>query len=104
MIEEVGDGDAPGSILVAPRQHQVERPTLTTARTALAAYYGPHTEDVWRTLLFRSGLTGEETDLASVGRVISAMENGGGPLARLCGRGLAVRLQAYERLGKGRGE
>lgn len=74
-----------------------EVPTLETAREALRRLYGPHTADVWRTLLFSSGLTGRETDVNSVNRLIGCMTMAG-PITRLCGHGLAVRFAAYARL------
>src|SRR5689334_6918732 len=77
--------------------YDLEMPTLATARTALKGFYGPHSEDVWRTLLFISGLTGEETDSTAFGRLISSMQTAE-PMTRLCARGLAVRAAAYERL------
>ncbi|MEU4621998.1 hypothetical protein AB0G04_18745 [Actinoplanes sp. NPDC023801] len=77
--------------------YDLERPTLATARAALEGFYGPHTEDVWRTLLSRSGLTGDEGEPWALGRLISAMQ-GSDPITRLCARGLAVRAAVYERL------
>ena len=77
--------------------YELQRPTLATARAALQGFYGPHSEDVWRTLLFSSGLTGDETDHAAFGRLITAMQ-AAAPLTRLCARGLSVRASVYERL------
>jgi hypothetical protein len=77
--------------------YELQVPTLATAREALNGFYGPHSEAVWRTLLFASGLTGEETDRGALGRLISAMQVAE-PMTRLCARGLAVRAAAYERL------
>ncbi|WP_433788638.1 hypothetical protein [Actinoplanes sp. CA-252034] len=77
--------------------YELQMPTLATARAALNGFYGPHSEDVWRTLLFASGLTGQETDAAAFRRLISAMQVAE-PMTRLCARGLTVRAAAYERL------
>lgn len=77
--------------------YRMEQPTLATARAALEGFYGPHAGDVWRTLLFSSGLTGNESDPTSLGRLISSMQ-AGEPMTRLCARSLAVRAAAYQRL------
>ena len=68
-----------------------------TARAALEGFFGPHTDDLWRTLLFDSGLTGEETDSRALRRLISTMQVAH-PIARLCARSLAVRVAVYDRL------
>lgn len=81
--------------------YELERPTLASARAALEGFYGPHTADIWRTLLFSSGLTGDESDPASLGRLIASMQVGE-PLTRLCARSLTVRAAAHERLVAGR--
>ncbi|GAA2850862.1 hypothetical protein Acy02nite_34220 [Actinoplanes cyaneus] len=81
----------------ADNGYELQMPTLATARAALTGFYGPHAEDIWRTLLFSAGLTGEETDRTAFGRLISAMQVAE-PMTRLCARGLAVRAAAYERL------
>jgi hypothetical protein len=77
--------------------YPVEQPTLETARTALARLYGPHIDDVWRTLLFRAGLTGDETDLNSFDHLVSCMATAE-PITRLCARSLAVRSATFARL------
>ncbi|MEV4279990.1 hypothetical protein [Actinoplanes xinjiangensis] len=77
--------------------YDLDRPTLATARAALEGFYGPHTEDIWRTLLSHSGLTGDEGEPWALGRLISTMQTGD-PITRLCARGLAVRAAVYERL------
>jgi hypothetical protein len=81
----------------ATASHPVERPTLKTARTALERLYGPHIDDVWRTLLFRAGLTGNETDRNSFDHLVSCMATAE-PITRLCARSLAVRAATYARL------
>jgi hypothetical protein len=73
------------------------RPTLETAWAALHGLYGPHTADVWRTLLFSAGLSGSETDVTSLNRLIDCMKVGD-PINQLCGHGLAVRFAAFARL------
>lgn len=82
--------------------YDLEMPTLATARAALTSYYGPHADDVWQTLLFSSGLTGQETDGAAFSRLISCMQVAA-PMTRLCARSLTVRAAAYERLVKRHG-
>ena len=82
--------------------YELQRPTLATARAALQGYYGPHSEGVWRTLLFAAGLTGDETESWAFGRLISSMQVAE-PMTRLCARGLAVRAAAYERLADRKG-
>jgi hypothetical protein len=77
--------------------HDLERPTLATARAALEGFYGPHIEDIWRTLLARCGLTGDEGEPWAFGRLVSAMQSGE-PITRLCARDLAVRAAVYQRL------
>jgi hypothetical protein len=77
--------------------YRLERPTLADAHTALERLYGPHTEDVWQTLLFRSGLSGHETDPVSFDRLVNCMM-AAEPITRLCGRSLAVRAAAHARI------
>ena len=77
--------------------HPLEAPTLASAYEALEKMYGPHTGDIWRTLLFSSGLTGEETDVGSLSRLIASML-AAQPVTALCARGLALRAAAYQRL------
>jgi hypothetical protein len=75
------------------------RPTLETAWTALHGLYGPHTADVWRTLLFSAGLSGGETDVTSFNRLIDCMKVGD-PITRICGLSLSVRFAAFARIGQ----
>lgn len=77
--------------------HPLEAPTLASAHAALERLYGPHTEDIWRTLLFAAGLTGEETDPAAFGRIVVTMQ-AAEPVTRMCGRALAIRAAAFTRL------
>ncbi|GIM89022.1 hypothetical protein [Paractinoplanes toevensis] len=77
--------------------HPVEAPTLASAHEALRRLYGPHTEDLWKTLLFSAGLTGAETDPGSFGRMVVSMQAAGGVTGQ-CGRSLAMRAAAYQRL------
>ncbi|MFI1996961.1 hypothetical protein [Actinoplanes sp. NPDC020271] len=85
------------AVETAPPSHSLTRPTLETARVALQGFYGPHADDTWRTLLFRAGLHGDETDPAALHRLLGTMQVAE-PLIQLCGRGVALRLAAYERL------
>lgn len=77
--------------------YELAEPTLATARAALEGFFGTRTEDLWLTLLFDAGLTGEETDIKALRRLISVMQVAH-PIARLCARGLAVRVAVYDRL------
>jgi hypothetical protein len=77
--------------------YQLARPTLDDAHTALCRLYGPHSGDIWKTLLARAGLTGQESDLDSFDRLVSFMHVAE-PITQLCGRGLAVRSAAYRHL------
>jgi hypothetical protein len=77
--------------------HRLSRPTLDDARTAVQSLYGPHTDDVWQTLLFAAGLTGKETTPAALDRLLAVM-HAAEPLVRLCARGLQIRVSAYQSL------
>jgi hypothetical protein len=77
--------------------YPVDAPTLESAHEALRRLYGPHTGDLWRTLLFSAGLTGTETDLGSFRRMVVTMQAADG-VTGLCGRSLAMRAAAFERL------
>jgi hypothetical protein len=79
------------------------RPTLHEAHSALRSLYGPHTDDLWQTLLFSAGLTGEETASSALDRLLVAMQ-AAPPLVQLCGRGLRVRVAAYESLARAHAE
>ena len=81
--------------------HPVEAPTLASAHEALKRLYGPHSENLWRTLLLGAGLNGEETDAKSFGRLVVAMQSAD-PVTRLCARGLSLRMQAFMRLAPSR--
>jgi hypothetical protein len=80
--------------------HPVEAPTLESAHEALRRLYGPHTEDLWKTLLFSAGLTGDETDQGSFGRMVVSMQAASG-VTSMCGRALAVRQATFMRLAAG---
>jgi hypothetical protein len=80
----------------------LEQPTLAEAFAALRRLYGPHTGDIWQSLLARTRLSGTETDLDSFDRVVECM-NTAEPITRLCGRGLAIRAAAYRRLAAAHG-
>ena len=77
--------------------YQLAQPTLDDAHTALRRLYGPHSSDIWRTLLTRAQLTGQERDLNSFDRLVSFMQVAE-PITQLCGRGLAVRGATYRHL------
>ena len=77
--------------------YQLAQPTVADAHTALRQLYGPHSADIWHTLLARAGLTGQETDFVSFERLVSFM-HGAEPVIRLCGRSLAIRAAAYRSL------
>ena len=77
--------------------YELDQPTLTEARTALERLYGPHTGDIWQSLLARTGLRGDETDPDSFDRRVNCM-NAGEPITRLCGRSLGIRAAAHRRL------
>lgn len=83
--------------------YQMAQPTIEDAHTALRGLYGPHSNDIWCTLLTRAGLTGQEKDLNSFDRLVSFM-HGAEPLTRLCGRSLAVRSATYRQLAVARQE
>ncbi|MEU4244603.1 hypothetical protein [Actinoplanes sp. NPDC026619] len=82
--------------------YPVEAPTLESAHDALRRLYGPHSEDLWQTLLFSAGLTGNETDQGSFGRMVVSMQAADG-VTQLCGRSLAMRADAFKRLGAAAG-
>ncbi|SNY03756.1 hypothetical protein [Paractinoplanes atraurantiacus] len=79
--------------------YQLARPTLQEAHCALHGMYGPHTEDIWRTLLFTAGLSGEESSAAALDRVLAVMATAE-PLIRLCARSLQVRIAAHDQLAR----
>ncbi|MET0425073.1 MAG: hypothetical protein ABW046_14405 [Actinoplanes sp.] len=89
------DTTAPAEAPPEPPQHQLpSAPTLDEARIALTRIYGPHTEALWRTLLHHANLTGQETDSWAIDRLLSVMHVAE-PMARLCARGLEVRVNTY---------
>ncbi|MEU8819340.1 hypothetical protein [Actinoplanes sp. NPDC048796] len=94
-------GTPPGSPETGP--YRLARPTLEEAHRALHGMYGPHSEDIWRTLLFAAGLTGAETSAAALDRVLAVMTTAE-PLIRLCARGLQVRIAAYDQLARAHAE
>lgn len=77
--------------------YRLAQPTLDDARAAVHSLYGPHTDDIWQTLLFRAGLTGTETSPAALERLLGVMHTAE-PIIRLCARGLDIRLSAYRSL------
>ena len=79
--------------------YRLARPTLHDAYSAVYGLYGPHTADIWRTLLHSAGLTGEETAPSALDRLVVVMQ-ADQPLIRICGRSLQVRVTAYEQLAR----
>ncbi|MET0418200.1 MAG: hypothetical protein ABW022_19480 [Actinoplanes sp.] len=77
--------------------YQLEQPTLDEAHAALQRLYGPHTADVWRTLLHKASLTGAETEPWAFDRLVATMTSGD-PVTQICAQGLAIRSRAYARL------
>lgn len=77
--------------------YKLEQPTLDEAHTALKRLYGPHTADVWQTLLHKASLTGRETESWAFDRLVSTMA-GADPVIQICAQALAIRSRAYERL------
>ncbi|MEV4347665.1 hypothetical protein AB0J83_24685 [Actinoplanes sp. NPDC049596] len=88
-------GTPPDSKETGP--YRMTRPTLPEAHCALHGMYGPHTEDIWRTLLFTAGLRGDESSPAALDRLLAVMATAE-PLIRLCARGLQVRIATYQHL------
>ena len=75
----------------------LEQPTLAEALAALQRLYGPHTPNIWQSLLARTGLDGTESDPVSFDRLVNCM-NTAEPITRLCGRSLGIRAAAHRRL------
>ncbi len=77
--------------------YRLEQPTLADAHAALHQLYGPHTPDIWRTLLYKASLTGAETEAWAFDRLVSVMA-AGDPVTQICAQGLAIRSRSYARL------
>ncbi|MFI5497187.1 hypothetical protein [Actinoplanes sp. NPDC051859] len=77
--------------------YRLQRPDIAEARTALRQLYGHRTDDLWRTLLTRAGLSGYETDEASLTRLLTAMTDTD-PVMALCARSLTIRMNAHTHL------
>jgi hypothetical protein len=77
--------------------YKLERPTLDEAHTALQRLYGPHTADVWHTLLHKASLTGRETETWAFDRLVSTMA-AADPVTQICAQALAIRSRTYARL------
>lgn len=77
--------------------YRLQRPDLAEARTALRQLYGHRTDELWRTLLVRAGLSGHETDDASLTRLLTAMTDTD-PVMALCARSLTIRVNAHAHL------
>ena len=73
------------------------RPTMSDARDAMHRVHGHTGRSSWARLLEASGLTGTETDEASLTRLLEAM-TGLDPTSRLCAHALRIRLTAHTHL------
>ncbi|MFG1607626.1 hypothetical protein [Actinoplanes sp. NPDC049265] len=79
----------------------VRRPDLAEAREALRRLYGADTATVWADLMRRSGLSGTESDPASLAKLIDAMA-ASDPILALCARSLRIRQAAHTHLSAAR--
>ncbi|WP_305789735.1 hypothetical protein [Symbioplanes lichenis] len=75
----------------------LSRPTIDETRAALAAVSGHGGTASWQQLLSASGLTGTETDVASLERLLATMTATGGVTAQ-CARAQTIRLVCHTRL------
>jgi hypothetical protein len=80
---------------MATDPYQMRRPDMAEAKAAVGRLYGHTSDDVWRSLLTRTGLTGRETDPAAIQRLAQAMLADDSVLS-LCGRSLLIRINGYE--------
>ena len=77
--------------------YRLRQPGLSDARAALQRLYAHQNDTIWPALLSRAGLTGAETDDASLQRLLSAMAHTD-PVMALCARSLTIRAIAYTHL------
>jgi hypothetical protein len=75
----------------------LSRPTIDETRAALAALAGHGESAPWQQLLATSGLTGTETDVASLEQLLATMKAAGGVTAQ-CARAQTIRLVCHTRL------
>jgi hypothetical protein len=74
--------------------YDLTRPDLAEAREALQRLYRTAADELWSELLRKSGLRGDETDDASLQRLIATML-AAEPVIALCGRSLAIRANTF---------
>ena len=79
------------------KPYHMPRPGLTEAKAAVHRLYGHRSDDMWRALLAKAGLTGQESDPAAVERMAETMM-ATDPVLELCGRSLIIRYRTYEYL------
>jgi hypothetical protein len=77
--------------------YDLTRPDLAEAREAVQRLYRDAADELWGELLRKAGLRGDETDDASLQRLISTML-AADPVIALCGRSLAIRANTFTRL------
>jgi hypothetical protein len=73
-------------------------PTVKDAHTALQRIYRDTADALWTRLLEQTGLTGTESDRASLDTLLAAMTATGNPVIALSARALAVRVASYDHL------
>ena len=78
--------------------HGLARPTVADAAPRLREMYGAEFPALWQGLLSTAGLTGRETDPASVQKLTTAMDASDKDPARLLARALHVRRIAHARI------
>jgi hypothetical protein len=84
------------SVTAAP-VYGMSRPSVAATRAALSAV-SSHSEAItWDRLLASAGLTGAETDVASLERLLVTMTAAGGVTAQ-CARAQSIRLVCHTRL------
>jgi hypothetical protein len=86
-----------GQLRPEPTVYGIARPTLAGTRAALATVSSGDVTSQWKALLARAGLTGSETDVESLQRLLATMTAAGGAVA-LCSRAQSIRLQCHIRL------
>jgi hypothetical protein len=75
--------------------HGLPRPTVADAAPRLRELYGAEFPALWQGLLSKAGLTGRETDQASVQKLTQAMDASAEDPVRLLSRALHVRRIAH---------
>jgi hypothetical protein len=77
--------------------YNLRQPDLEEARAAIHQLYGADGPRMWNTLTTGAGLTGDETDLASLDRLLTAMF-AHDPVTALCARAIQIRVDTHRRL------